>query len=201
MTTNLRRHAPATARNREPIAEVLARLLTQPATVLEIASGTGEHAAYFGARFPYLTWQPTDFDAESLPSIDAWATEAGVANVRKALQLDASADTWPVEHADAIFSANMIHIAPIEACEGLLRGAARVLPTGGLLILYGPFREGGVHTAPSNEAFDESLRARNPAWGVRNLDDVAATASARGLDQVETVRMPANNLVVVFRKR
>ena len=123
MTTDLRRHAPATTRNREPIADVLARLLPEPATVLEIASGTGEHAAYFAARFPHLTWQPSDFDTESLPSIDAWAADGGVANVRKALQLDASADTWPVEQADAIFSANMIHIAPIAACEGLLRGA------------------------------------------------------------------------------
>jgi len=196
-----RRHAPATLRNREPILAELRRLLPAPAFVLEVASGTGEHAAFFGPRLPHLTWQPTDFDPEALPGIDAWAADAAATNVLPALRLDASSDAWPVDRADAVMSSNLIHIAPPAAGEGLLRGTARVLPAGGLLILYGPFREGGRHTAPSNERFDADLRARDPSWGVRDLDEVANAARAHGLEHEETVRMPANNLLVVFRRR
>lgn len=202
MTDSLgeRRHAPATVRNREPILEVLARVFDTPGTILEIASGSGEHAAFFGERLPHLIWQPSDLDASALPGIDAWVALAHASNVRPAIQLDAASDTWPIGAVDGIVSINMIHIAPIEACEGLLRGASRRLAPGRPLVLYGPFREGGVHTAPSNESFDESLRARNPAWGVRNLDDVVASAAAHGFAHEETVRMPANNLTVVFRR-
>ena len=195
-----KRHAPATERNREPILDELRRLFATPGTVLEIASGTGEHAVYFAKHLPHLIWQPSDLDPGARESVDAWAQEGELGNLRPALALDAAADEWPLERADYVFSANMIHIAPIEACDGLLRGSARILPAGGRLVLYGPFREGGVHTAPSNERFDADLRSRNPAWGVRNLDEVAAAARTHGLFHEETVRMPSNNLVVVFRR-
>jgi hypothetical protein len=198
--SSARRHAPATQRNREPILAVLARVLAAPGVVLEIASGSGEHAAFFGKRLPHLTWQPSDIEAELLESIDGWVAEAEATNVRPAVLLDVTSEAWPVEPLQGIFCANMIHIAPVEACEGLLRGAARHLVPGGAFVLYGPFREGGVHTAESNARFDEDLKARNPSWGVRNLDDVVARASELGLVHVETVRMPANNLTVVFRK-
>ncbi|AKV04498.1 SAM-dependent methyltransferase [Labilithrix luteola] len=202
MTDSLgeRRHAPATLRNREPILEVLSRVFATPGTILEIASGSGEHAAFFGERLPHLVWQPSDLDATALASIDAWVSLAGMSNVRPAIQLDATMSAWPVGPIDGIVCINMIHIAPIEACEGLLRGASERLAPGRALVLYGPFREGGVHTAPSNASFDEGLRARNPAWGVRNLDDVVASAAAHGFVHEETVRMPANNLTVVFRR-
>lgn len=198
--TSDRRHAPATERNREPILAVLRRLFDRPATVLEIASGTGEHAIHFAGQLPWLTWQPSDVEEAMRRSVDAWAREKGIANVLPAIALDAAADEWPIDRADHLFSANMIHIAPPEACAGLLRGAGRILPAGGRLVLYGPFREGGVHTAPSNERFDADLRARDPSWGVRNLDDVIAAAAAEGLEHEETVRMPANNLTVVLRR-
>jgi SAM-dependent methyltransferase len=198
--SSVRRHAPATERNRDAILEILRRVFDRPGTVLEIASGTGEHAIYFAAALPHLTWQPSDRDPDLRQSIDAWAESAKLANLREAVDLDAAAESWPVEQADYLLCINMIHIAPPEAGEGLLRGAARVLPPGGKFVLYGPFREGGVHTAPSNERFDADLRARNPSWGVRNLDDVVAAAAARGLEHLETVRMPANNLTVVFRR-
>ena len=197
-----KRHAPATERNREPILEVLSRLLTTPgALVLEIASGSGEHAAWFAAKLPHVTWQPSDVDAEARASIDAWAGEAGVANVKPAIALDAAAAKWPEMRADAIVCINMIHIAPPEACEGLLRGASTLLAWGAPLFLYGPFKVYGEHTAPSNARFDEDLRARNPTWGVRNLDDVIVRAAANGLAHEETVAMPANNLSVVFRRK
>jgi hypothetical protein len=193
-----RRSAAATQRNREPILAVLRRVLPPAGVVLEIASGTGEHAASFALALPALRWQPSDPDAEARASIAAWC--AGLANVAPPLALDASADAWPIERADAIVCINMVHIAPWAACEGLLRGAARVLPGGGPLYLYGPYHVGGVPTAPSNAAFDADLRWRNPAWGVRDLEAVVAAAAAGGLRFVERVAMPANNLSVVFRR-
>lgn len=195
-----KRHAPATLRNREPIREVLARIFAEPSSILEVASGTGEHAVYFAEHLPHLTWQPSDLDPDLLASIEAHREEAALPNLLPPLSLDASSDSWPLDHADGILSCNMIHIAPIAAAEGLIRGAARILPKGGALVLYGPFREGGRHTAESNERFDADLKARNPEWGVRDLDDVAAKARAHGFVHEETVRMPANNLMVVFRK-
>ena len=196
----MKRHAPATERNREPLLAVLREVLPTEGTLLEVASGTGQHAAFFAKAFPGLTWQPTDGDPSSLESIDAWRVEEGLANVLPARLLDASSDAWPVEHADAVLCVNMIHISPWAACQGLMRGAARVLRPGGRLVLYGPYFVEGKETAPSNLAFDESLRARDPSWGVRELGAVTAEAARHGLQRERVVEMPSNNLTVVFRR-
>jgi SAM-dependent methyltransferase len=200
-TVDRRLTAPAVARNRDPILAVLRRILPPDGLVLEVASGTGEHAAYFAAALPQLLWQPSDPDAVARASIAAHGTAARLANLLPPLDLDAAADRWPATRADAVLCINMIHIAPWAAAMGLVAGAARLLPAGGVLYLYGPFKEGGRHTAPSNEAFDADLRARNALWGVRDLDEVAALARRHGLDHAETVAMPANNRSVVFRRR
>ncbi|MFC7475387.1 DUF938 domain-containing protein [Dankookia sp. GCM10030260] len=195
-----RRHAPTVARNRDPILEVLRRHLPETGTLLEVSAGTGEHAAYFAAAFPGLVWQPTDPDPAARASIAAWAREAKLNNLRPPLALDAAAEDWPVARADAVLCINMIHIAPWAAGLGLLRGAARLLPPGGTLILYGPYKRGGAHTAPSNAAFDAGLRAQDPDWGVRDLEAVAAEAAAAGFGPPEVVEMPANNLTLIFRR-
>jgi hypothetical protein len=191
--------SPSVARNREPILVVLRRALPPAGTVLEIASGTGEHAVHFASGLPHLNWQPTDRDPEALRSISAHRASADLPNLLAPLELDVTAPAWPVERADAVVSINMIHIAPWAAAEGLMAGAARLLGASGVLFLYGPFREDGRHTAPSNAVFDESLRARNPEWGVRDLRDVEALARRHGFELAERVAMPANNLAVVFR--
>jgi len=188
------------ARNRDPILDVLQRVLPRRALVLELASGSGEHAAYFAKALPFLTWQPTDPDAQALASIAAHRAAAGAANLLAPLKLDVTAERWPVERADAIVCCNMIHIAPWAACEGLMAGAARALSSGGILYLYGPYKIGGRHTAPSNQAFDADLRARNPEWGIRDLDDVTALAASQSFVLAEMVQMPANNLSVIFRR-
>lgn len=198
MSDEARQFAPATTRNREPILEVLRRMLPSAGTVLEIASGTGEHAAFFAPHFPRLAWQPSDADPAARASIAAWT--AGIDTVRPPLALDAAASAWPVATADAVLCINMIHIAPWSATEGLVAGAARLLPAGGLLFLYGPYKRDGRHTAPSNAAFDASLRARDPTWGVRDLGDVSAFAAKAGFNLAEVVAMPANNLSVSFTK-
>jgi SAM-dependent methyltransferase len=195
-----RLYAPATARNREPILAVLRRCLPPRGLVLEVASGSGEHVAHFAGAFPDLTFQPSDPDPPARASIDAWARTLGLANVRPALALDAAAPEWPIAAADAVLCINMVHIAPWAAAEGLLRGAARVLPAVGVLYLYGPYRRDGRHTAPSNAAFDRSLRAQNQDWGVRDLEAVAALAEAHGFCPPAVEPMPANNLSLVFRK-
>lgn len=195
----MKRSAPATQRNREPIAAILSDVLPERGTLLEIASGTGEHAVYFAGFFPRLLWQPTDPDADALESIRAWRAEAGPANLLEPLRLDAAAGTWPVASAEAILCVNMVHISPWTATEGLMRGAGRLLAPGAPLILYGPYRRAGVPTAASNEAFDESLRARNPEWGLRDLEAVEAEAAGQGLRLERIVEMPANNLILVFR--
>jgi SAM-dependent methyltransferase len=197
-----RRHAPAAERNREPILGVLRRVLPPRGIVLEIASGTGQHVAHFAAALPALVFQPSDRHDRDFASITAWCADGGVQNVRDPLVLDVTADPWPhaIGTVDAVFNANMIHIAPWEACLGLLRGAGAHLAPGGVLVTYGPYTLGGVHTAPSNEAFDLDLRARDPRWGVRNLDDVVRVAAAHGLVLEERVAMPANNFTVVFRR-
>jgi SAM-dependent methyltransferase len=195
------RTAPAAARNRDPILNVLGPRLPPSARVLEIASGTGEHAIWFGRALPSVTWQPTDRDSEALESIAAWRDTANLPNVMPPLHLDVTEATWPVTQADAVVSINMVHIAPWTAAEGLVAGAARVLGSDGLLFLYGPFREGGAHTAPSNAAFDRDLRGRNPSWGIRDLGDVADLASRNGFPSFERIEMPANNLSVIFRRR
>ena len=199
--SDARRFAPATQRNREPILAVLRRVLPAEGVLLEVASGTGEHAAFFAAALPRLIIQPSDADAQNLASIAAWRDHAGLANLRAPLALDATAERWPVERADAVLCVNMIHIAPWEACVGLVAGAARLLLPGNPLVLYGPFRRGGRHTSPSNEAFDASLRAEDPAWGVRDVDEVDVVAAAAGLHQSELIDMPSNNLCVVLRRR
>ncbi|MDQ3078289.1 MAG: class I SAM-dependent methyltransferase [Pseudomonadota bacterium] len=196
------RTAPAVARNREPIANVLADWLPASGLLLEIASGTGEHAIHFAGRFPGLDWQPSDPDANALASIAAWREEAGLANLRTPLRIDAAAAAadWPVERADAILSINMVHISPWAAALGLLDGAARLLAPGAPLILYGPWIEKGVETAPSNVAFDQSLRERDPEWGLRHVETFAAEAAARGLALLERRKMPANNLLLLLRR-
>lgn len=195
-----RRHAPATARNREPILAVLRDVLPATGLVLEIASGTGEHAVHFGAALPSLDWQPSDPDAASRKSIAAWVAEAGLANVRAPLALDASSAQWPIARADTILCINMIHISPWAATQGLMAGAERVLGPGGVLYLYGPYRRADMPTAPSNEAFDADLRRRNSEWGLRDLEDVVALADRHGFSLDRVVEMPVNNLSVVFRK-
>ena len=199
-----RRYAPATLRNREPIREVLAGVLPACGRVLEVASGTGEHIVFFATAFPGITWQPSDADPESLASIAAWAAEAALANLGVTLHLDASRQPWPPEvgtDLDVVLCINMIHIAPWTACQGLMAGAAAALKTDGALVLYGPFKAGGRHTAPSNAAFDDQLRAMDPRYGVRDVCDVEAEAAARGLLLERQVAMPANNLTLVFRKQ
>jgi SAM-dependent methyltransferase len=195
-----RRHAPATQRNREAILDVLRRELPARGKVLEIASGTGEHIVHFAQALPALTFQPTDPDEDAVRSIAAWIAESGTANVKPPLALDVMAP-WPVAKADAVLCINMIHIAPWPATAALLRGAASVLASGGLLYLYGPYRLNGAHTATSNEDFDRSLKARNVAWGVRDLEDVAAAGETAGFGAPVIHEMPANNLSLVFRRR
>lgn len=198
--TDARRHAPATERNREPIAAILRTVLPSAGTVLEVASGTGEHAIFFADRFPALDWQPSDPDPLAITSIRAWAEARRLPNLRPPLLIDASADRWPVERADAVLCINMVHISPWEATVGLLTHSAKLLPVGGPLVLYGPYFQQGVETAPSNMAFDESLRARDSRWGLRQLEDLIALAESQNLRQEAAHPMPANNLCVVFRK-
>ena len=200
--SDTRRFAPATVRNRGPILEVLRGVLPAQGSVLEIASGTGEHVVWLAGQLPALTFQPSDPDADNRASIAAWIAASGVTNVNAPLALDATDDRWAIaDEPSAVLCINMIHIAPWPAIPGLMRNAAAVLPPGGVLYLYGPFKLGGMHTAPSNADFDESLRARDPAWGVRDLETVVETARVAGLVLADTVAMPANNLSVVFRRR
>jgi hypothetical protein len=194
-----KRHAPATLRNRDAIVAVLRDKLPETGLALEIASGSGEHAVHFAQAFPALDWQPSDPEPAALASIDAWRAEAGPANLRSPLMLDAAAGDWPVAHVDAMLCINMIHISPWVATEGLMAGAARLLPAGAPLYLYGPYVRADAPTAESNLAFDASLRARNPDWGLRALEDVIALAAAHGLAFERLVEMPANNLSLVFR--
>lgn len=195
-----RRFAPATARNREPILAVLERCVPEGARVLEIAAGSGEHACFFAERLPVADWQPSDPDADARASIDAWREHAGASRVLPALDLDVTAPEWPVSRADVVLCINMIHISPWAATVGLLRGASAVVPAGGVLFLYGPFRRFGAHTAPSNAEFDASLRARDPRWGVRDLEEVTQAAAHAGFSLEEIVAMPANNFSLVFRR-
>jgi SAM-dependent methyltransferase len=192
--------SPSFLRNRDPILAVLTRVLPDRGTVLEIASGSGEHAIYFAAALPSLIWQPTDLDQVALRSIAAHRAAARLPNVRPPLQLDAAAASWPVVDADAVVAINLVHISPWRVAEGLLAGAGRVLGPGGVLFLYGPFKENGIHTAPSNAVFDESLRARNPEWGVRDVADLTELARVHGLSFAERVGMVANNLSLIFRR-
>jgi hypothetical protein len=223
-----RQFSAASERNRAPILAVLKRVLPETGLMVEIGAGSGQHAAYFAARFPGLQWQPTEPDADGRASIDAWAGESGAPNLLAAIDLDVTEAAWPVATAAAMFSANMIHIAPWPCCLGLMAGAGRVLSASGVdggtpdreittggdgrspdrdpqkagvLCLYGPFKQGGGHTAPSNAQFDDSLKSRDPAWGIRDLEAVIDAAAQNGLAHVETVAMPANNMMPIFRRR
>lgn len=196
----MKRQAPAAARNRQPILDVLTPRLPARGLVLEIASGSGEHIVHFAEALPDLVFQPSDPSPEARASIDDWAQSLALGNVRLALALDAAGDLWPLECANAVLCCNMIHIAPWEAAVGLIAGASRILQKDGTLYLYGPYRRGGRHTAPSNEAFDLDLRRRNPAWGVRDLETVASLAEAQGFGLPEIIDMPANNLSLVFKR-
>jgi len=195
-----RRSAPAAVRNREPIAQVLEQWLPDQGLVLEIASGTGEHAAYLAERFPELEWQPSDVHPAAMESIRAWRSKAALGNLREPLTIDAAAADWPIERADAVLNINMVHISPWRAALGLLDGASRLLGDGAPLILYGPWLSDRIETAPSNIDFDADLRRRDPQWGLRKVEDFAAEAEQRGLCFIEQRKMPANNLMLLFRK-
>ncbi|TNE37350.1 MAG: DUF938 domain-containing protein [Alphaproteobacteria bacterium] len=202
-----RQFAPATERNRAPILSLLKKWLPTSGTVLEVASGSGEHAVYFAPHFPDLYWQPSNFDPAQIDSVIDWIAERPSENLLSPVLLDATSAIWAVEEEDydgspvtAVFNANMIHISPWEVCEGLMAGAGRILPSGGPLILYGPYRQNSAHTAKSNEEFDLWLKSRNPAWGVRDQEQVIAEAEGNGLTHLEAVPMPANNFIQIFRK-
>jgi hypothetical protein len=198
----MKAYAPATQRNREPILAVLRQVLPAAGRVLEIASGSGEHAVYFARALPELEWQPSDADPIALASIAAYRGEVALDNLLPPRLLDVTAADWELGSAiSAIVCINMIHIAPWSACQGLCEGAARHLEAGAPLVLYGPFRFDGLFTAPSNEAFDRALRDRNPTWGVRDLTLVTKTAERHGFERVDVIAMPANNHSVIFRRR
>lgn len=194
-----KRYAPATLRNREPILAVLQQELVASGLLLEIASGSGEHAVFLSAALPDWQWQPSDPDAEAVASIAAWRAEDGARNLLAPMVLDASARSWPASAADAILCVNMVHISPWAATQGLFRGGQSLLAAGAPLILYGPYIEDDVPTAPSNLEFDASLKSRDPEWGIRNLADVDTLAAQHGFARSRRVQMPANNLMLVYR--
>lgn len=197
------RSAPAAERNQEPILAVLQGILPAKGKALEVASGTGQHAAAFAAAFPGLVWQPSDLDPSAKECIAAWATQSGLTNLLTPLVLDTSQPAWAAAvpgPLDAVLCVNMVHIAPWAACEGLMHGAGTLLRPGGLLYLYGPYRRGNEHTSPSNKKFDGWLRGQNKAWGVRDLEAVSDSAQSAGLFLEETVAMPANNFSLIFRR-
>jgi len=203
----LRQHSPSAERNREPILAVLREVLPATGRVLEIASGTGQHAICFAGALPGLDWQPSDIDADARASIAAWVAHAGLVNVRAPLALDVHQPEWgaqtldKLDQFDAVVCINMIHISPWSATQALFAGASRRLVDGGVLYLYGPYKRGGAQTSPSNDAFDQQLRSRDPAWGVRDMEAVIALGASAGLVCDEPIAMPANNFSLVFRKR
>ena len=193
--------SPAALRNRDPIADLLRDVLPQNGTVLELASGSGEHVIHFAALFPELVWQPSDPSPEARASVEAWVEAEKLTNVLQPINVDASSETWPISRADAMIAINMIHISPWPATQGLLRHAGRLLPAGGPLILYGPYRRQGQPLVASNVEFDASLRARNPEWGIRLLEDVQSLAEQSGLSLTSVTELPANNLGVGFTRQ
>jgi SAM-dependent methyltransferase len=197
----LRQRSPSAERNREPILAVLRDTLPATGRVLEIASGTGQHAMCFAGALRGLDWQPSDADADARASITAWIAHDGLPNVRAPLALDVHQPEWGVDALDAVVCINMIHISPWSAAEALFAGASRRLVDGGVLYLYGPYKRQGAHTAPSNDAFDQQLRSRDPAWGVRDMEAVVALGASAGFVCEEPIAMPANNFSLVFRKR
>ncbi len=195
-----RQTAASAERNKSPILEVLTRVLPPRGLVLEIGSGTGQHVAHFAKALPHLTFQPSEMDLMRHASIAAWIRDESLRNVKPPMAFDVAALPLPVREADAVVCINVIHISPWEATLALMKGAGAILPAGGVLVTYGPYKRGGAHTAPSNAEFDASLRSRDPRWGVRDMDDVAAAAQRNDLDLEETVAMPANNFTLVFRR-
>jgi hypothetical protein len=193
-----RQYAPASERNSKPILSVLQNILPRSGLLLEIAAGSGQHAAFFAPYFPKLTWQPTEPDPDSRASITAWIEHTHTKNINMPIDLDVTSLPWPISKADAIFSSNMIHITPWECCLGLMTGAEQALKPHGVLILYGPFLINGKETAISNIQFDNSLRKQNTHWGIRNLEKVIKAANACGLECKEIIEMPANNLIVIL---
>jgi len=193
--------SPSAEKNKEPITELLTRVLPRQGDVLEVGSGTGQHILHFAQAMPHIRWQPTERNADCLKSIASWLAPVNPPNVNAPIHLDVHDKIWPLDDVAAVVCLNMIHIAPPSATEALLRGASRVIYSGGILFLYGPYRRQGRHTSASNEAFDKSLKGENPEWGIRNLEDVALLAASEGFDLHEIHSMPANNLAVVFRKR
>ena len=196
----MKRHAPAAGRNREPIAAVLTEELPPSGLVLEVASGTGEHAVHFARTFPHLRWQPSDPDPAARDSIETWREDEGLANLLPPLDLNAADTVWPLAQAAAVLCINMAHISPISATEGLVAGAARLLGRDAPLILYGPWLEADVETAPSNLAFDADLKSRCPEWGLRQVEWLDRIAAGAGFRRTRRVAMPANNLILVYRK-
>lgn len=194
-----RRSAPAALRNREPITAVLRDWLPKRGLVVEVASGTGEHVVHFARAFPRLDWQPSDAEEVALRSIAAWREQERLPNLREPLRLDAVSSDWPIGRADALLNINMVHISPWEASLGLIRGAARLLPPGGPLILYGPWLKDDIETVRSNLDFDSELRRHDPEWGLRRVEDFEAAAADSGFELAEVRRMPANNLMLLFR--
>jgi cyclopropane fatty-acyl-phospholipid synthase-like methyltransferase len=195
--------SPSAARNVGPIVAVLKQVLPTNGAVIEIGCGTGEHVVHFAEAMPNLTWLPSDPDSDSRTSTLSWIKFTGLSNVLPPLDIDVCAKAWGIEQAapfDAIVSLNMVHIAPWAASLGLFAGAGRLLRAGGLLVLYGPFMRNGAHNAASNAAFDESLKARNPSWGLRDIVDLEHVAESTGLRLRETIEMPANNMSLVFWK-
>ena len=196
----MKKQAPAAARNRDPIAQVLAAELPKEGSVLEIASGTGEHAVHFAARFANLHWQPSDPDEDAFASIVAWTADSGLPNIAPPVKLDATLRQWPITNADAILCINMVHISPIEASEGLVSAAGRILPQGAPLILYGPWREEGIETAPSNLEFELWLKAKDVRFGLRDTAWMDGLSASHGLTCSNRIAMPANNIMLVYRK-
>jgi len=202
----VKKHAPAALRNRDPILALLKQVLPAEGTVIEVAAGTGQHAVYFAPALAPRVWLPSDPEAENIASIDGWRRDEPADNLRKPIALDVTEAVWPVESdppeppISAIVAINLVHIAPWAAAEGLMAGAGRILPAGGVIALYGPFMVEGAHTADSNAAFDEHLKAQDPAWGLRDVADVIALAEREGLAHRRTEEMPANNLCLVFEK-
>ena len=200
---NVKQYALATGRNREPIFQVLSEVLPQSSKVLEIASGTGEHAVYFASKLPSCHWIPSDVNPESRSSITAWKNDSAIDNLSLPLSIDVTQDNWQsgvAKEIDTIVNINMIHIAPWQACLGLMKGAGQILPSSGILYLYGPYKRDGEHTAVSNANFDRSLRERNPQWGVRDLEQVIEAADNADLKLQQVIEMPANNLSIIFSR-
>ena len=200
---NVKQYALATGRNREPIFQVLSEVLPQSSKVLEIASGTGEHAVYFASKLPSCHWIPSDVNPESRSSITAWKNDSAIDNLSLPLSIDVTQDNWQsgvAKEIDTIVNINMIHIAPWQACLGLMKGAGQILPSSGILYLYGPYKRDGEHTAVSNANFDRSLRERNPQWGVRDLEQVIEAAGNADLKLQQVIEMPANNLSIIFSR-